>query len=123
MSKKTYFKVNGTGSEALPITGGADEFEALNLDEKYERSYFGIVFYTDSSLTTTATPTTGDVVFRAVDGDLSLSIQGGTFPAAQVDDVLQPAIEGQIDGATVTLTGVDAGLYARAWVSQMETSL
>jgi len=120
MSKKTYFKVNGTGSEALPITGGTDEFQALNLDEKYERVYFSIVFYTDATLSTLATPTTGTVTFSGKDGDATVAIDSGEFNAADtyLATTLQPAATGNFTGATLELSGVDSGLYARAWAMQ-----
>ena len=120
MTNKARFRVDGNGSSALPITGGTDTFTADNLEEGYERLYFTIVFYTDNTLTVKATPTTGTVTFTGLDDDAELSIDNGSFSAANVylNSTVQPAGAGNFTGARLTLDGVDAGLYAKAWVWQ-----
>lgn len=120
MTNKARFRVNGNGSATLPITGGTDTFTTKPLDEDYERIYFSVVFYTDATLSTKATPTTGTVTFSGYDEDSEVAINSGSFNAANVylDTTLQPAAAGNFSGAQVVFDGVDSGLYARAWVSQ-----
>lgn len=120
MTNKARFRVDGDGSSALPITGGTDTFTADNLEEGYERLYFNVVFYTDSTRTVQATPTAGTVTFKAFDEDSEIAVDGGSFNAADIylSTTIQPAATGSFSSASVEFDGVDSGLYARAWVVQ-----
>lgn len=122
MSNKARFRVGGNGSAVLPVTGGTDVFTTKPLKEGFGRVYFSLAFFSDAALSVPATPTTGDVVFTLHDDGVDFKVSGGSFPAANIVNVVQPSAVGEFDGATLTLTGVDAGLYAKAWVVEQEKS-
>lgn len=118
MAKKAYFKAGGTS--VLETTGGTDVSLATELKSDYERIYFSIAFYSDAERTTQVTPTAGTVGFLAYDDDLEMTVLNGDFGAADVylGTRVQPAASGNFTSAKLTLTGVDTGLYVKAWVWQ-----
>lgn len=118
MAKQTFFKSGGTS--VIESTGGADVALADGLKSDYERVYFSIAFYSDDTLTTQTTPTTGTVEFLGYDFDIEQTIANGSFNAINtyLGTRLQPSASGNFTSAKLTVTGVDAGLYFRAWVWQ-----
>lgn len=118
MSNKVRFRVGGNGASTLPVTGGEDVFRTPELADGYERIYFTIAFYGDSARENLTTPTTGTVEFTVIDDGVEMTVQGGKFNAADVNDVIQPAAMGNFESAKLKITGVDSGLYAYAIANQ-----
>ena len=116
---KAMFKINGNESTVLETTGGTDVMTTEDLLDKYEHIYFTVAVYSDSACTTQTDATTGTVTFNAYDNDVKITIPSGTFDAADVrlTTRTQPTAKGEFTSATITLVGVDAGLFVKAWVN------
>ena len=120
MSEKYRYRINGDGSSVLPITGGTDVFYTKAVQGGLCSSVFSVALFSDSTGVTPASATDGTITFSIIDDGLESVVTGGVINAPHLISAEHPSCFCDYEQAKITFTGVDSGLYARAWVSRDE---
>tara|TARA_R100001244_G_scaffold90191_2_gene68455 strand:+ start:495 stop:956 length:462 start_codon:yes stop_codon:yes gene_type:complete len=93
-------------SGAVSITGGGDtEILIEGMAPGNDRAYFEVLFWTDSTMTTLASPTAGAVIIEGAVSDAKFwrSIPDGDFLSANADRSI-PEASGPMRNARITIS-------------------
>lgn len=89
-----------------------------DMSPRFERGYISVLYYTDSTETTLATPTAGALVFQASESDTNFGdIVNGTIDASSTA-YERPNFGGPVKKIQVTATGVTGAAFMVVTISR-----
>lgn len=110
MNRSTFYKVQGSTADGT-IT-------SPDMSAAYERGYISVIFYTDSTLQTIATPTAGTITFTASESDQHFgTVSNGTITAS-ASTYARPNFSGAIKKVRATCSGITGAGYYVATISR-----
>lgn len=110
MNRSTYYTLKG------PTTNGT--ITSPDMSAGYERGYISVIFYTDSTLSTVATPTAGTIEFKASETDQNFgTVDNGTVTASAAT-YPRPNFAGPIKKVQATCSGITGAGYYVATISR-----
>lgn len=106
----TFYRVSGSTANGT-IT-------SPDMSAQYERGYISILFYTDSTMSTLATPSAGTITFTASESDSNYgSVSSGVVDLTQ-QSYARPNFAGAIKKVKATCSGVTGAGYFVAKISR-----
>lgn len=105
---------------AYTLRGSTDDGEVISndMDTYLERGYISVLFYTDATLSTLATPTAGTITFTGTESNTNY----GTFENGSIDLTLatypRPNFAGGVKKVKATCAGITGAGYFVATISK-----